>query len=201
MQQQPSPNWLKNNQKYLAACIEQIKKQLQSYRESDLEGRRKLSSKRESKDDDDDKNKNKNNGDLHRAFNPHQGVEQMQPPEWSDDKSLPAVEILCNSFRLSQFERSIILLCAGIELFEDFAKICAKAQGTPDTPFPTLGLAMSLFPDAHWDAILPVSPLRYHKLIELFYIGRNGLHYPTTIAESSLKLDERILHYLTAYPI
>lgn len=187
MQQEPSPNWIKNNQKYLASCIGQIKTQLEAYRAYEVEGRGEIPSGRETDHD--------HNNHSTYGHSPING--QMQPPEWSDEKSLPAVDILCSLFRLSQFERSIILLCAGVELFEDFARLCAKAQGTSDSPYPTLGLAMSLFPDAHWDAILPVSPLRHYRLIELFYTGKNGLHYPTTIAESSLRLDERVLHYLT----
>lgn len=190
MHQEPSPNWIKNNQKYLASCIGQIKTQLEAYRAYDVEDRGKISSGREIDDEDD-------NNNSHRTYSPDPANGQMQPPEWSDEKSLPAVDVLCSLFRLSEFERSIILLCAGVELFEEFAKLCAKAQGTSDSPYPTLGLAMSLFPDAHWDAILPVSPLRYYRLIELFYAGKNGLHYPTTIAESSVRLDERVLHYLT----
>ncbi len=110
----------------------------------------------------------------------------------SDMSPLPAIETICKSFNLSQFERKILLLCAGMELDGAFASLCASANGDKRHNYPTFGLALSLFPDAHWSALSPVAPLRRWRLIETD--GRDIL----TI--SPLKIDERVLHYLAGVP-
>jgi hypothetical protein len=94
----------------------------------------------------------------------------------------PAVERLCAVFGLSPFERAVLLVCAGIELDSRFAKLLA-AQGGP-----TFGLALGLLPGAHWTALTPAAPLRHWRLLEL---GPGG-----TLTQSSIRIDERILHYL-----
>jgi hypothetical protein len=109
-----------------------------------------------------------------------------------DMSPLPALETICKSFNLSQFERKILLLCAGMELDGAFASLCASANGDKQHNYPTFGLALSLFPEAHWSALSPVAPLRRWRLIETD--GRDIL----TI--SPLKLDERVLHYLAGVP-
>src|SRR5688500_10301252 len=40
-----------------------------------------------------------------------------------------ALDHLCAAFRLSPFERDVLLLCAGVELDSSFAELCAAAQG------------------------------------------------------------------------
>jgi SpoVK/Ycf46/Vps4 family AAA+-type ATPase len=99
-----------------------------------------------------------------------------------------ALEMLCAVFGLSPFERDILLLCAGMELDSKVIALCANAQGDSRRPYPTFSLALAALPDPHWSAIVPTSPLRYWRLIE---IGRGE-----TLTSSSLRIDERILHYL-----
>lgn len=41
---------------------------------------------------------------------------------------LPALEQLCQTFKLLAFERDILLLCAGVELDASFAPLCAATQ-------------------------------------------------------------------------
>lgn len=101
----------------------------------------------------------------------------------------PALDTLCTIFCLSPFERNILLLCAGVELDSTFGSLCAAAQGDPRRNYPTFSLALAALPDAHWSALTPSSPLRRWRLIE---IG-NG----DTLTQSSLRIDERVLHYLT----
>jgi hypothetical protein len=100
-----------------------------------------------------------------------------------------ALERLCALFRLSPFERDLLVLCAGIELDASFGLLCAEAQGEPNRPYPTLSLALAALPDPHWSAVTPGGPLRRWRLIE---IGA-GL----TITTAPLRIDERILHFLT----
>ncbi len=103
--------------------------------------------------------------------------------------SPPALDTLCAIFALSSFERDILLLCAGIELDSTFGSLCAAAQGDPRRNYPTFSLALAALPGAHWSALTPSSPLRRWRLIET----GNG----DTLTQSPLRIDERVLHYLT----
>jgi MoxR-like ATPase len=100
-----------------------------------------------------------------------------------------ALETLCAAFRLSPFERDVLLLCAGIELDSAFAASCAAAQGDPRKSNPTFSLALAALPGAHWSALAPSGSLRRWRLIEL--TGNEGL------VAAPLRIDERVLHFLT----
>jgi hypothetical protein len=105
----------------------------------------------------------------------------------------PALEVLAKLFRLSPFERSVLLFCAGMELDSSFAAACAVAHGNPQQAYPTFGLALAAFPDAHWSALAPDAPLRHWRLIEFASGGSPG----APVTTRPLRIDERILHYLT----
>ena len=95
---------------------------------------------------------------------------------------------LAELFKLTSFERSLLLLCAGVEMDSRLADACAQAQGHPQRTYVSFGLAMALFDDSHWDAITPSRPLRRFRMIEL-QPGNN-------LTSAPLRIDERILHYL-----
>lgn len=99
-----------------------------------------------------------------------------------------ALDVLSERFDLSNFERSVLLLCAGIELDGSFATLCAAAQGDASRLYPTFGLALAVFADAEWHALSPAAPLRYWRLID---VGAGA-----ALTSSPLRIDERILHYL-----
>jgi len=99
--------------------------------------------------------------------------------------SPPAIETLTATFGLSSFERKILLVCAGIELDAHFHRQIVKITGH----LPTFSLALSAFADAHWSAVSPSSPLRYWGLIDM----REG----QVVTQNTIRIDERILHYLT----
>ena len=99
-----------------------------------------------------------------------------------------AIETLCAGFGLSSFERSLLLLCAGIELDSTFAGLCASALGNRQTAAPTFSLALAALEGAHWSAAMPAAPLRRWRLIE---IGTGE-----ALTTSPLRIDERVLHYL-----
>ena len=105
---------------------------------------------------------------------------QMQEP--------PAIDTLAELFKLTNFERSLLLLCAGAEMDSRLADACAQAQGHPQRTYVSFGLAMALFDDSHWDAIAPSRPLRRFRMIEP-QPGNN-------LTSAALRIDERILHYL-----
>lgn len=92
-------------------------------------------------------------------------------------------------FGLSPFERDILLMCAGMELDSRFVQLFATVQADPHRAYPTFSLALVALSNSHWNALTPVAPLRYHQLIE---VGQGS-----TITLSPLRIDERILHYLT----
>jgi hypothetical protein len=112
--------------------------------------------------------------------------QQKPPMAIADDSALGA---LCSAFGLSQFERDLLLLCAGMELDSTFGALCAAAQGDSRRSYPTFSLALATLAKPHWSALLPTAPLRHWRMIE-FPSGE-------PITTSSLRIDERILHHLT----
>jgi ATPase family protein associated with various cellular activities (AAA)/winged helix domain-containing protein len=103
--------------------------------------------------------------------------------------SSSALDTLSTLFGLTSFERRIVLLCAGMELDGDFANSCAAAPGSGENPWPSFGLALASFPDAHWDALANNAPLRRWRLIEICGDG--------PLAHTRLRIDERLLFFLT----
>ena len=90
-----------------------------------------------------------------------------------------AIEQLCQVFGLSSFERAIVLLGAGMEL---------QPEAADSQVAPSFGLALGRLPQSHWSALTPSSPLRYWHLVEL---GNAAV-----LTQSSLRINERILHFL-----
>ena len=116
----------------------------------------------------------------HMAPEPFVG-EEMSPPA--------ALETLSKLFRLSPFERAVLLMCAGTELDSKFGGVFAKAHGDLKCDYPTFSLALATLPDPHWSALSPDAPLRRWRLIEL----QSG----SDLTHSRLRIDERVLHFLT----
>ncbi|HMM42143.1 MAG TPA: hypothetical protein PKA95_09600, partial [Thermomicrobiales bacterium] len=97
----------------------------------------------------------------------------------------PAIEALAQGFDLSSFERDLLLLCAGVELDAGIAAAVARGGG----PLPTFGLALATLDAPHWSALSPARPLRRWRLVDLLD--------SRTLTGSPLRIDERVLHYLT----
>ncbi|HYI96148.1 MAG TPA: ATP-binding protein [Bryobacteraceae bacterium] len=116
----------------------------------------------------------------------HAGQEETEHEHRSED--FAALMAVCEAFHLSEFERDTLLLCAGMELDADFAPLCAAVQRDERLRFPTFRLALQIFPEAHWSALLPGAPLRRWKLLE---IGAGE-----TLTTSQLRIDESVLHFL-----
>lgn len=100
-----------------------------------------------------------------------------------------AVDRLVQCFNLSAFERDILLLCAGVEMDTSLALLCANAQNNALRPYATFSLALAILEDAHWSALSPIRPLRLWRLLET--------SEDTSLVNSRLRLDERVLHYLS----
>lgn len=100
-----------------------------------------------------------------------------------------ALERLAAIFGLSDFERDLLLMTAGVELDAGLAARCREGSGARG---PTFSLALAALPGAHWSALTPAAPLRYWRLLEV----TPG----DTLAASPLRIDERVLHYLAGTP-
>jgi hypothetical protein len=100
-----------------------------------------------------------------------------------------AVDRLCELFELGSFERDTLLLCAGVEMDSTLAALCGEAQGHSQRQYATFGLAMAIFPDAQWSALLPTRPLRRFRLVDVLSANQG-------LTGAPLRIDERILHYL-----
>jgi uncharacterized tellurite resistance protein B-like protein len=89
-----------------------------------------------------------------------------------------AIDQLTAIFGLSPFERSVLLLAAGIEMDGTLARLVPRLS---------FGLALGLLEGAHWSATSPLAPLRAWRLLEL-----DG----SSPTRAALRIDERILHQL-----
>jgi hypothetical protein len=114
---------------------------------------------------------------------------EMWPEARSELSPPPAIATLAQAFGLSSFERALLLLCAGVELDTALAAACERLLGQPGRCQPTFGLALALLPDAHWSALTPAAPLRRWRLIEI--------SDDASLTRSPLRIDERVLHFLT----
>jgi hypothetical protein len=111
------------------------------------------------------------------------------PPSLEGESEASALDTLCAAFGLSGFERRIVLMCAAVELDSRFAELYLNANKAQRPALPTFSLALAAFPDAHWSALLPGRPLRNWHLLEVLA--------GDALTTSPLRIDERVLHFLT----
>ncbi|GAX60149.1 AAA ATPase, central domain protein [Candidatus Scalindua japonica] len=158
-------NWHEANQQYLMAALEVVREGLERYKKSIEE-----------------------NGSEKGEINAEASIANKKLQQAADQLTAPsALDTLTEIFSLSNFEKNILLVCAGMELDSSYADLCGSIQNVKRN-YPTFSLALAAFPDAHWDALTPDAALRYWRLIN---ISEGGL-----ITTASLRIDERILHYL-----
>jgi hypothetical protein len=110
----------------------------------------------------------------------------LDPGVWSFSQP-PALEQLCSAFELSAFERGVLLLAAGAEMDSRLAGLYASLDANQRS-LPTLNLALSVLPEAHWSALSPSHALRRWQLIDLLPAD--------TLITSAFRPNERILHFL-----
>lgn len=155
--------WIKANQQYLHAAITELHEFLEQQIQMDR------------------------SADSGSARNKTRIKERQLPAAEMNAPS--ALQTLYNEFSLTDFERDILLLCAGVEVDSKFANLITTIQGDTRLASPTFNLALSLLPNAHWSALTPDAPLRRWHMIEPA-MGNSFITSP-------LRLDERVLHYLT----
>ena len=197
--------WYEANQRYLMAALDVVRKDLERHVE-----RAQNAPEKEKRDEPTEANRNfltrflafvrgmwtRDAGhaqDVSRAETSE--VEERDEParelqEAADAMPAPpALETLGATFGFSCFERDLLLLCAGVELDSTFAALCDAAQGEPRRAYPTFSLALAALADPHWSALSPEAPLRRWRLVE---VGTSD-----TLTTGPLRIDERVLHYLT----
>ncbi|WP_017464133.1 ATP-binding protein [Dyella ginsengisoli] len=122
-------------------------------------------------------------------------IEQMQagaapvPPRAGPATDfVPALDRCAQLFGLSRFESELLLLCAGVALDSGLAAQVADVTGHLDGA-PSFSMATATLDDPHWDALSPQAPLRFWQLI---------VTSGDQLVRGPLRIDERVLHYLTA---
>ncbi len=163
--------WSQHNEQYLAAALEWLRWQLQRqiYRLSAEANHPQASTEALEEG-------------LRRTAHHMATAAAVDPP--------PALIMLGQLFGLSDFGRSLLLLCVAMELDTQIATLCAQAQDDASRPYPTYALALALFDQPVWDVVAPEHPLRYWQLIRVQGTG----HQPLTT--SPLRADERIVNYI-----
>jgi ATPase family associated with various cellular activities (AAA)/Winged helix domain, variant len=121
------------------------------------------------------------------------GVAAGQAPIFADHARdfEPAALRLRALFGLSPFETELVILAAGVEIDSGLREAVARAQGMAPGQAVRLSfsLALATLPESHWDAVSPVGPLRHWSILEF--------DTSAGFSEGSVRIDERVLHYLT----
>lgn len=154
-------NWLPLNQTYLKLCLQRVRLLMQAPQQQ--------SEQRESR--------------QKRL----ESVQNQLRDTRVQMRSSPAIDSLCDSFALTEFERDALLLGAGVELETAFAKEVALVNGNDGHA--NFALALSVLTDPHWSALTATSPLRRWRLINMQKHGG--------FVTAPYSIDERVLHYLT----
>ncbi len=103
-----------------------------------------------------------------------------------------ALDVVVEKFSLGNFERDVLLVCAGVEFDARFARLLARITGDERLCRPTFSLLLSLLAEPHWSAIAPDGALRSGRLIHV--------ESSAGLAGSPLRIEETVLHFLTGLP-
>ena len=168
-------SWIEANQRYLMAAFAVIREHLE-----------RCASSRSSDDGAGDHRSDESRSRQHVPDVVGPGTARIELERARQDLARPApIDVLCTVFGLSDFERDLLLLCAGVEFDEELADACGAIQGSP---VPTFGLALRALPGAAWGPLAPDAPLRRWHLI----VVSAG----ATLASRPLRLDDYILHFI-----
>ncbi len=110
----------------------------------------------------------------------------------ASDRATAPIMSVAASFGLSAFEVDVLVLCAAVELNSEIPALCAAVQGDDRLRYPTFQLLLNSLPQANWNALLPSSPLRYWKLIEVG-VGES-------LASARIRVEEPVFYALLGTP-
>ena len=175
--------WLKTNQKHLVESINQVKTLLKQH----LNQQHNPAQQQQSLEKNSTILLNNNTNNVNSNNDVVDGV------KGEEEGGLWSVERLGVMFGLSWFEKQIIVLCVAQELDSEVKTLIAQIHGNPNMIYPTFGLALTCFPNTHWSALTPTSPLRRFRLID---INPNTNMPSSSITNAPLRISERILHYI-----
>jgi AAA+ superfamily predicted ATPase len=99
----------------------------------------------------------------------------------------PALVRCGELFRLSRFERELLLMVVGAEIDRGLAATIRSVNG--GSSYVTFSFALRMLSQPHWDALSPDAPLRAWRLID----AEPGV----PLAHAALRVDERVMHYIT----
>lgn len=108
----------------------------------------------------------------------------------------PPSELLVRRFRLTSFERDVLLLALGPRLDPSLAYKLACAQGDVDLPYPTGELALRLFTSDSSEIPAALHSLQPHATLRRGRLLATG-EPPTLFAE--IGVDERVAGYLLGF--
>jgi hypothetical protein len=116
-------------------------------------------------------------------------TDTVVPANTNQDLPPAALDALCAAFNLTEFERDVLLFCAGAEFDGGFGALCARAHRNPAMSYPTFGLALAALKEPHWSALSPEGTLRRWRLVEL-------TPGDEPLTRTRLRIAERVLHHL-----
>lgn len=106
---------------------------------------------------------------------------EMDPPS--------ALQMIAQRFRLSDFERDLILLAAAPQLDTRIAALCGQVMGDARLSYASFALGLAMLDAPNWNAIAPQGALRHWQLVEQEATDGQLINAP-------LRVSERILHLL-----
>ncbi|MDA1273068.1 MAG: ATP-binding protein [Verrucomicrobia bacterium] len=144
---------------------------------------------------------------MNTATNPHQQAlaaaiarirTRLENPEAVLPEHSPlsgeasGLDILTTGFRLTPFERDLLVLAAAPDLDGPCAELLVKAGADPRRPAATFSIALRVLDSPHWSAFPPSAALRRWRLLDVASAD--------PIMHSPLRVDERVLHFLMGAP-
>lgn len=115
----------------------------------------------------------------------------LRDREEASRNALPApssLQLIETTFRLTAFERELVLLCAACELLPSVAETCATLHGDPSARHASFGVGLAHLQEPGWLSVTPEGPLRKFRLLEV----EPGFSF----TRSRIRVPERMLHLL-----
>jgi hypothetical protein len=118
---------------------------------------------------------------------------------WSQQQGivLPMVH-LSQVFKLTPFEEQTLFLCLAVELDRKYEKLYAFIQDDVTCKYPTADLAMKLICQTEIERYVAYTSFTYRSTLNRFFLHHDeGADKKSSLLSRVLKLDERIVHYIT----
>ena len=105
---------------------------------------------------------------------------------------------LSQIFKLTPFEEQTLFLCLAVELDRKYEKLYAYIQDDVTCKYPTADLAMKLICQNEIERFNAYASFTYRSTLNRFFLQyEEGSDKKSSLLSRVLKLDERIVHYIT----